>query len=640
MTASLAVSMPAQRLVRWTLAAFFAGATFAVSARIYPEFSLPMRLVFGATMVLYGVLAVVSFGLRPEDPRVRVFVAVAVFVALTFLFYPFPPPLPRTLPQALYVLLHTGVFMTMSALLLHVSALLPEESPVVRRHPGIVYATWGLAAVLTVVGAFVYANAEHRFVAVLPETLQGAKLVVRWMVLAFYAYATIGGSLLVAHSGYRARSLAAKRQAIAVCAGLLPYGLLRLSAALQPRLMALPLYDTIETLVIFLLPLGFFVAIHGFQLFEGKVRLRRGILLTVTLALLMSAVYLIVVSFAMVFPSAARSVWGFTLLCLALGVLLRPGLSHVSTLIDTVFFPERLVVRRLTAEILKSVAEYTDISVLCKAFAGSVAESLALTLAGVYVVSEDGRSFDLAGSAGAERIEPLSVPAEHADGRRFGPFVHAQPIAFGARTNALLCLGPPVSGERLSAADLRELAAASLHVSAMIENARLFALATRDALTGLHRRTVFEEQLATEIARFRRAQPAFAVLLVDLDDFKHVNDTHGHPAGDVVLRGVATAVRGTVRETDTVARYGGEELILLLPATTGTAAAQAGEKLRAAIAGLAIDIGTQLLSVTVSVGCAVAREGEEPAQVVANADAALYAAKRAGKNRVELHRAD
>jgi diguanylate cyclase (GGDEF)-like protein len=624
-----------QRVFRWLLAAFFAGVTLAVGLVIYPDYGPAMRLVFAATMVLYGFLACLSFGLRPGDLRVRVFVAVAVFVALTFVFYQFPPPVPRTPARMLYVLLHTGVFMTMSAVLLHVSALLPEESPVVRRHPGIVRYTYAAAALLTAAGGLVYANLEGRWTSALPETLPAARLFVRGLVLAFYGYATIGGALLVAHSGYGARSLAAKRQAIAVCAGLLPFGLLRLGTALRPGLMSAPLYTTIETLVIFLLPLGFFVAIHGFQLFEGKVRLRRGILLTATLALLMSAGYLIVLSVGLVFPTEA--LWGFTVLCLALGALLRPGLGHVSTLIDTIFFPERLVVRRLTAQILESVAEYTDISVLSKAFAGSVAESLGLALVGVYVVSEDGRFYDLVGAAGGERVEPANVPATAAEGRPFGPFHHVLPIAFGVRTNALLCLGPTVSGEPLLAADLRELAVASLHVAAMIENARLFALATRDGLTGLFRRTVFDEHVAAEAARVRRGHPPYAVLMLDIDDFKAVNDGYGHAAGDLVLRAVSTAVRSNSRETDTVARYGGEELTVLLPGTDAPAALQVGEKLRAAVAALAIDVGAREVRVTVSVGASTAHDGAVPAEVVANADAALYRAKRGGKNRVELH---
>jgi diguanylate cyclase (GGDEF)-like protein len=627
-----------RRSVRWLLAVFFAGATVAVSSFIYLEYSLPMRLVFAATMVLYGLLAFVSFGLRPDDPRVRVFVAVAVFVALTFLFYPFPPPLPRTPLQAFYLLLHTGVFMTMSALLLHLSTLLPQGNPVRRRHPAGVRRSYAAAGILTAAGAFVYANVDRRWIEALPATRLTAQLFVRWMVLAFYAWATIGGSVLVAQAGYRARSLAAKRQAIAVCAGLLPFGLLRLGTAFNPGLMTAPLYATIETLVIFLLPLGFFVAIHGFQLFEGRVRLRRGILLSVTLALLMSAGYLIVLSLGLAFPSGEGSLWGFTALCVVVGFLLRPGLTHFSTLIDTVFFPERLVVRRLTAEILKSVAEYTDISVLSQAFAGTVAESLSLTRAAVYVVCEDGKSFERAGGAGAETDEPARVQAECASGEPFGPFERVLPIAFGSRTNALLCLGPPASGEPLSPADLRELAVASLHVAAMIENARLFALATRDTLTGLFRRAVFEERLSAESARFRRGHPPYAVLLLDVDDFKAVNDTNGHAAGDEVLRAIAGAVRANSRETDTVARYGGEELILLLPGADADAALRAGEKLRVAVAALAIDVGGRVLRVATSGGVSAARQGVEPAQVVAEADEALYRAKRAGKNRVEAHR--
>jgi len=338
-------------------------------------------------------------------------------------------------------------------------------------------------------------------------------------------------------------------------------------------------------------------------------------------------------------PRLAASEWTVTLVCVAAGAALLPVARHLGTFLDTMFFPERVAVRSLTVGILRRVAEYTDVRALCAAFAAALAESLGLTAAAVYVIDEDGAAFELAGASGSDGRVPSQLAAAEA-GRAVeaGPFARVLPISLGERTNALLGLGPRASGEALSAAELHEVELATLPVAAMIENARLFSLATRDSLTGLVRRAVFEEHLRTEAARFARGRATFSVLLVDVDDFKRVNDRFGHAAGDEVLRGVADAVRAAVRESDTVSRYGGEEFAVLLPDTAAHGAATAGETLRAAVAALAVPAGGETLRVTVSVGAAEMEPGLDPSRLVARADDALYRAKSLGKDRVELHR--
>jgi two-component system cell cycle response regulator len=128
--------------------------------------------------------------------------------------------------------------------------------------------------------------------------------------------------------------------------------------------------------------------------------------------------------------------------------------------------------------------------------------------------------------------------------------------------------------------------------------------------------------------------------MLDIDDFKRINDRYGHQQGDAVLRAVANAVRTTVREIDLPARYGGEELAIVIPQTDLAAAATLSERVRAAIAAVQVPVrdGTAL-SVTASIGIA-ALDPENPSRedLVTNADAALYRAKRQGKNRVESDR--
>ncbi|MDX6727052.1 MAG: two-component system, cell cycle response regulator [Baekduia sp.] len=162
-------------------------------------------------------------------------------------------------------------------------------------------------------------------------------------------------------------------------------------------------------------------------------------------------------------------------------------------------------------------------------------------------------------------------------------------------------------------------------------------LAYRDELTELPNRRGATRQIEVLLSRSRRHGHQLAVLLIDADRFKSVNDEHGHAVGDVVLREVAHRLRDRVRAEDVVGRWGGEEFVVVLPETTPDAAAAVAESLRAAVAGTPIDaLGTRL-DVTVSVGVA-GWSGEQLDDLLARADDALYAAKAAGRDRVVLQR--
>lgn len=159
--------------------------------------------------------------------------------------------------------------------------------------------------------------------------------------------------------------------------------------------------------------------------------------------------------------------------------------------------------------------------------------------------------------------------------------------------------------------------------------------ANLDGLTQVANRRHFDEQLALGCAQARRLRQPLALILFDLDHFKRINDVHGHPAGDEVLRTVAATVRAGVRTGDLLARYGGEEFALLLPQTGLTGARQVAEKIRAAVADHGCRVGTERLAVTISVGVAAHETGEgDGADLVRRADEQLYAAKRGGRNRV------
>jgi two-component system cell cycle response regulator len=162
--------------------------------------------------------------------------------------------------------------------------------------------------------------------------------------------------------------------------------------------------------------------------------------------------------------------------------------------------------------------------------------------------------------------------------------------------------------------------------------------ATHDPLTGLWNRTVILDRLDRELARSRREGKAVGVLMVDVDHFKVVNDTHGHPAGDAALREIGRRLVAGIRPYDTVGRYGGEEFLLVMPECDATVLAQLAERLRLAIAVTPLNLVEGLIGITISVGGAASglADGTDVASLVRAADAALYRAKRAGRNRVEL----
>ncbi len=165
--------------------------------------------------------------------------------------------------------------------------------------------------------------------------------------------------------------------------------------------------------------------------------------------------------------------------------------------------------------------------------------------------------------------------------------------------------------------------------------AQLQAIATRDELTGLPNRRQMQALMDQELLRSLRHHHDFCIALLDLDHFKCVNDEHGHAAGDAVLRAFAQAGQAALRATDVLARWGGEEFVVLLPDTSMPPALGGMERLRQQIAALRIDAGAGApLSVTVSIGLTGHRRNDSLAQTLKRADQLLYQAKAEGRNRI------
>jgi diguanylate cyclase (GGDEF)-like protein len=190
--------------------------------------------------------------------------------------------------------------------------------------------------------------------------------------------------------------------------------------------------------------------------------------------------------------------------------------------------------------------------------------------------------------------------------------------------------------------DVEALSALALQAGVAIENARLHRVVERqavtDALTGLANRRQFYEVLGREYERAQRFGQPLSLILLDIDDFKLINDSRGHLAGDAVLHSVAATLAEVIREIDLAARYGGEEFAVLLPQTGPDGAANLAERLRSEIAARSIRFGTEeITGVTASFGVAAGPVNEQTQiDLIASADAALYQAKREGKNHVTV----
>lgn len=202
--------------------------------------------------------------------------------------------------------------------------------------------------------------------------------------------------------------------------------------------------------------------------------------------------------------------------------------------------------------------------------------------------------------------------------------------------------------DKLSKTDIEYLLQLSAQASVTTRCANTYAqvlkYATLDALTGLNNRRQFEVRLKQETANARRNKKSLCCIMLDIDYFKHVNDTWGHSAGDCVLKSVAGIVSNELREYDIASRYGGEEFCILLPDTNIKEAAFVAQRLRKAVEAADISIsddgliGADMLNVTISVGVSEFEESfDTPEKLHQCADIALYEAKRRGRNRVVVY---
>jgi len=208
------------------------------------------------------------------------------------------------------------------------------------------------------------------------------------------------------------------------------------------------------------------------------------------------------------------------------------------------------------------------------------------------------------------------------------------PLSTAGRVTGLVEFICEDGGRRFHEGETSLLRTMANQVAASLENARLVRrlrdAAETDLVTSVYSHRHLQDRIRQETARASRSRSPLSVLMVDLDDFKRINDEHGHQAGDRVLRSIAGSLRAAVRTSDVVARYGGDEFVVLMPDTAGEEAAQVAARAEAAVADLEHPMadGTSVI-VTCSVGLALhPRDGRSGKELLRAADAQMYGHKR------------
>lgn len=339
-------------------------------------------------------------------------------------------------------------------------------------------------------------------------------------------------------------------------------------------------------------------------------------------------------------------------------------------------FPGREHLRSL-GRLTRSLGEVQDADRLATQVVGELRKAIAIDRLYFWLPSREKRDFHLSAGVGpdpgdasmpeawltsyfqprARDAHGAEVPTPLDDWLMVRGLDICMPIQAHGRTLGLLVVGQKADGP-FSEADrwlldqvLRQAALTLAYLSLQrVERKRRSKLdnlthlykaaqkrAITDGLTGLNTHVFFKEQLAKRFSEARRHREPLGVMLVDVDHFKRINDSYGHPMGDEVLRRVAGVVKHISRTDDTVARYGGEELSLVLPQTDMQGASVLAERIREAVEALELQDaqGRSLPTITVSVGLAIleARD-QDHAQMIERADKALYVAKRQGRNQV------
>lgn len=643
--------------------------------------------VYGLVLALYALLSIAALRARPNDARVRVFVAYQAVNALTIVW----PGLNLADRTGLWlwvsVLGSSFIYALAVPLYLHLASVIPDRNRLVGRHRWFLPVHYGAAVALGVFTMLLYVDQIRLLggarAALLPLglDLDGTFRLDGLLNTGSYVYAGVGALLLLGTAATRYRSVQSQRQALIVFAGIVPWTLYmawRFLSDLTGVNADLPWDLALQAGIVLIEAVAMFVAVVGYQLFDMGLVVRRGLVYGSAAAVCVGLLFLALLGAGRVMQTVLGVelvAWHLGVALMALSLGFHPLLRAASKLVDAAFFPQKLRLRHLQRTLIASLARRTDLDAMASYLTRRLRRSLGFRTAALLLPDDSREFYRVRALAGSFAFRPQARGAVMTgddlvhcwDGPRHAALVRGPsswqerlgsgcrdlpamleligadylvPFRLGKDLVGVLALGGGTSGHSLDRDDLGQLELLAQQASAMLENARLFHLARHDALTALPRRRVFEERFALELSRSARDYAPIAVAMIDIDDFKDVNDRFGHLVGDRALRAVADVMRGVSRSTDVVARYGGEEFVMLLPGTDERGATVVATKLRESLAAHPIVLGAHVqLVLTVSIGIAMVSRsdlGHDVHEFVRRADHALYDAKLAGKDRYEV----
>lgn len=628
--------------------------------------AIALSIVVVALYVLLGVLAATRGG---EDRRARLLAAFSFAVA-------FELALPMRAPDGAAQVAVAVAFALVSGLQfgleLHLASMIPTESRWLARRPGWIRIPYGFGLAIGLFAATA-AVAEATGLAGATAMRELAdQVLTRWLLLVWaLAVAGIVGWRAVHHSEPRGR-----HQAGLVLLGLSPWVLIVVYEELRRWTGGgAAVSDAVWSLALLAYPVAIFAAIFGYRLFDLEWVVKRSFVYGALTTLLILAFFALVGAggalFARQFDRAGSSIWLVSAATLVLGLLFNPLRLRLERLIDRKIFPERNALRSRLVALAAELPSHGKLPRMGEHLARELSRIFGVEPVTVWISAPpQGQLVELASTdrAASDVERTALIGAEDPAIRRLardprptptGPLAEASPaiaerlrearselavpLVTHGRVLGLLLIGGKRDGARFVAEELDLLALVAHHVTTVFENARLFDSATFEGLTGLFRREAILEILDREWSRAQRYDRPLAVAIADLDLFKRVNDRFGHLGGDVVLQRVAAELRGLLRETDFLGRFGGEEFLVVLPETTLEGARSFAEKVRRRVEELEIrmDDGSSV-RVTASIGISSrdeSRGGDSRSRgraLIAAADEALYAAKNAGRNRVEV----
>lgn len=467
-----------------------------------------------------------------------------------------------------------------------------------------------------------------------------------------------------------------RNQALVILSGVVPWAIYNTALTIA-RMMDLnlgPSFDLAQPIVLLFYPVVIFIAIFRYHLLDIRVAFKRSlvlVLVTTVVLTLFSAVFEALSNrFGQIEQAGRLQVFLFALTMLLLGLLFNPVRRLIQQRIDVRFYPERIAQRERLAELAANLPSLGNLGAIGKHVVEEVSRVFQVTSA-TLLVSDPASGLLLSLATASD--EPLgdkdvSLLLESSDpgidqlrlARRPLPadiFAAASPAlaqrigTVGAETAiglvngdtlvGLLLLGPKNDRGKLTTEEQGLLRMFSHNLATVLENVRLFQCATYEQLTGLLRREAILEALEVEIERASRYKRPLTVGMIDLDHFKTVNDTWGHLSGDAMLQKVAAELKGCLRTTDQIGRYGGEEFLFFLTETDLETGVWVAEKLRAAIEHLPSPVvEAPDLHITASIGLTELQLGTDPpptaTDLIRAADGALYQGKEAGRNRVVI----